>query len=256
MLDASRHFQRPEYVKRLLDIMALHKLNVFHWHLVDGHGWRIEIEKYPELTRVGAWRNQPGYDSGPYGGFYTRDEIREIVAYAKARHITIVPEIEMPGHSWAAIAAYPWLSCKDEPQEVAYFFDYPCRAQRFPSIPGSDVLCAGKEETFVFLEGVLDEVLKLFPGNFIHVGGDEVDKRTLARLPPLPQTHGGGGIGRPPTRSSPGSSGAWSDTLAPVGGGSSGGTRSSRAVSRRGPRSCPGGARKAESRRRGKVTTW
>ncbi len=181
MLDASRHFQSVEYVKRYLDLMALHKLNVFHWHLVDGHGWRVEIKKYPNLTEVGAWRNQPGYpkagETGRYGGFYSQDEIREVVDYARARHITIVPEIEMPGHSWAAIAAYPHLSCTKQPQEVAYFFDYPCKEQKFPAMEGSDVFCAGSDATYTFLEDVLTEVLALFPSEFIHIGGDEVDKK-------------------------------------------------------------------------------
>ncbi len=179
MLDASRHFQSLEYVKRYLDLMAMHKLNVFHWHLVDGHGWRIEIKKYPKLTSVSAWRNQPGYseEHGPYGGFYTQEQVREIVRYAAERNITVLPEIEMPGHSWEVFAAYPELSCTEEKQEVAYFFNYPARAQRFPTLPGSDVFCAGKEESFQFLEDVLLEVMELFPSKYIHVGGDEVDKK-------------------------------------------------------------------------------
>jgi hexosaminidase len=118
MLDASRHFQSKEYVERYIDLMAAFKLNVFHWHLVDDHGWRIEIKKYPKLTEVGAWRKQPG---GIYGGFYTQDDIREVVAYATKRHITVVPEIEMPGHSEAALAAYPELTCDGKPAFVVFF---------------------------------------------------------------------------------------------------------------------------------------
>jgi hexosaminidase len=176
MLDAARHFQSKEYVERYLDLMAGFKLNVFHWHLVDDHGWRIEIKKYPKLTEVGAWRKQPGYtnNGGIYGGFYTQDDIREVVAYAAARHITMVPEIEMPGHSEAALAAYPELTCDGKPGFVGYFFDYPCKAQRFPA-SSCGVYCAGNEQTFAFLEDVLTEVMVLFPGKYIHVGGDEVD---------------------------------------------------------------------------------
>ncbi len=177
MLDSSRHFQPKAYIERYLDLMALHKLNVFHWHLVDDHGWRIEIKKYPKLTSVGAWRKQPGYteNNGIYGGFYTQDDIREVVAYAAARHITIVPEIEMPGHSEAALAAYPELSCTGKPGYVAYFYDYPCKVPKWP--PNSaNVYCAGNDKTYEFLQDVLTETMQLFPGQYIHVGGDEVDK--------------------------------------------------------------------------------
>jgi hexosaminidase len=173
MLDASRHFQTVEEVKRLLDRMARYKLNVLHWHLTDGHGWRIEIKQYPKLTAVGGFREQPPV--GRYGGFYTQAEIRDVVAYAAARHITVVPEIEMPGHSRAAVAAYPELGCPQAPQPVDYFFDFPCPAQRFPAVPGTDVLCVSREATFTFLTNVLAEVMDLFPAPFIHVGGDEVN---------------------------------------------------------------------------------
>jgi hexosaminidase len=166
MLDVSRHFFTKEEVKRLLDQMALHKLNTFHWHLTDGAGWRIEIKKYPELTQIGAWRSGIGfgldpkaskaYDAkGRYGGFYTQDDIREVVAYAKSRHITIVPEIEMPGHSGAVLKIHPEFSC--------------------PAAP-SDVYCAGNEEVYAFLDNVLSEVVVLFPGSYVHIGGDEVDR--------------------------------------------------------------------------------
>ncbi len=172
MTDPSRHFLNVDTTKRLLDLMAMHKLNVFHWHLVDGHGWRIEIKKYPRLTSVGGFRHQPPI--GRHGGFYTQDEIRDLVQYAKDRHITIVPEIEMPGHSRAATAAYSHLACGDSGSEVAYFFAYPCPAKSFPKFSGSNVLCAGRETTFTFLEEVMSEVFELFPSTFIHVGGDEV----------------------------------------------------------------------------------
>ena len=176
MLDVSRHFFSKDEVKQTLDAMALHKLNTFHWHLVDDHGWRIEIKKYPKLTQVGAWRSDVGFKLDPksttaygadgrYGGFYTQDEVREVVAYAAARHITIVPEIEMPGHSIAALAAYPELSCSGEP-----------RGTDVPAGVHAGVYCAGKEEPFEFLQNVLAEVIELFPSQYIHIGGDEVPK--------------------------------------------------------------------------------
>jgi hexosaminidase len=188
MLDSSRHFQTPDEIRRWLDWMAMHKLNVFHWHLVDSHGWRLEIKKYPKLTSVAAWREQPPV--GRYGGFYTQDEIKELVAYAAARHITVVPEIEMPGHSKAAVAAYPELLACDPKQEgeTDYFFDFPCPAQRFPSARGSDVMCAGKESTFQFLEDVLDETMALFPSTYIHVGGDEVNPQWWLKCPDCQRT--------------------------------------------------------------------
>jgi hexosaminidase len=163
MLDVGRHFQNVAYIKRLLDLMALHKLNTFHWHLTEDQGWRIEIKKYPKLTEVGAWRDD-GH-GGKYGGFYTQDEIRDVVAYAAARHITIVPEIEMPGHCQAALAAYPELSCTGGPFEVGTKWGV-----------YKDVYCPGKEQTFEFVENVLSEICDLFPGPFIHIGGDECKK--------------------------------------------------------------------------------
>lgn len=176
MLDVSRHFFTKGEVEQVLDLMALYKLNTFHWHLVDDQGWRIQIKKYPRLTNVGAWRKDIGfgldpksstaYDSkGRYGGFYTQDEIREVVAYAAARHITIVPEIEMPGHSTAALMAYPGYAC-------------PNTVLSMPEAGGvfNGVYCAGNDETFVFLGNILTEVSGLFPGKFIHIGGDEVEK--------------------------------------------------------------------------------
>ncbi len=174
MLDSSRHFQNADSIKRFIDQLATHKLNVFHWHLVDSHGWRLEIKKYPRLTTVGGFRHQPPI--GRHGGFYTQDEIRDIVKYASARFVTIVPEIEMPGHSRAATAAYPYLACQNNGKEVGWFFGYPCPAKRFPKAEGNNEFCAGKETTFTFLQDVLTEVFELFPSTFIHVGGDEVNR--------------------------------------------------------------------------------
>jgi hexosaminidase len=159
-LDVSRHFFPVEFVKKCIDLLAFHKMNMFHWHLTDDQGWRIEIKKYPRLTEVGAWRNNPGGER--YGGFYTQDEIREVVRYASERYVTIIPEIELPGHASAALAAYPEFSCTGSPIEVETrwgIFD--------------DVYCAGKEATYEFLNNVLEEVASLFPGPYLHIGGDE-----------------------------------------------------------------------------------
>jgi hexosaminidase len=181
-LDVCRHFFSPEDVKRYIDMIALHKMNTFHWHLTDDQGWRIEIKKYPRLTEVGAFRKetlvgnggkQPFvYDGKPYGGFYTQDEIRDIVAYAKSKFVTIIPEIEMPGHALAALASYPALSCTGGPFDVY---------TRWGVV--DDVYCAGKEETFNFLEDVLTEVIGLFPGKYIHIGGDECPKIRWEKCP-------------------------------------------------------------------------
>jgi hexosaminidase len=163
--------------------MALQKLNIFHWHLTEDQGWRIEIKKYPRLTEVGSHRAGTrnaffdGEHNGvPHGGFYTQEEIREIVAYAAQRHITVMPEIEMPGHSMAALASYPELSCTGGPFEVATRFGI-----------FSDIYCAGKESTFTFLQDVIDEVLTLFPSPFIHVGGDEAPKPRWKACPDCQQ---------------------------------------------------------------------
>jgi hexosaminidase len=177
MLDVSRHFYTKREVEEMMDVMALHKLNAFHWHLVDDHGWRIEIKKYPKLTSIGAWRGGVGFglpaDSttaygkdGRYGGFYTQDDIREVVAYAEKRHINIVPEIEMPGHSLAALSAYPELGSGPGP------FKIPLQGGVFQGI-----YSPAKAETFEFLQNVLTEVFQLFPGKYIHIGGDEVPKQ-------------------------------------------------------------------------------
>ena len=174
LLDVARHFFTKDEVKQLLDALALYKINTFHWHLTDDQGWRIEIKKYPRLTEVGAWRKSVGFGLDPksttaygpdgrYGGYYTQDDIREVVAYAKERHITIVPEIEMPGHASAALAAYPQLSCTGGPFTT--------------DLPGGifdGVYCAGNDESFTFLQDVLSEVFELFPGKYVHIGGDEV----------------------------------------------------------------------------------
>jgi len=176
MLDVSRHFFTKPEVEQVLDLMALYKLNTFHWHLVDDQGWRIEIKHYPKLTSVGAWRGNVGFgldpksatafdQQGRYGGFYTQRDIREVVTYAAARHITIVPEIEMPGHSSAALIAYPQFACP------AAKISMPMKGGVF-----TGVYCAGNDETFLFLEHILGEVAALFPGKYLHIGGDEVDK--------------------------------------------------------------------------------
>ena len=172
-LDCGRYFYPKEEVMKFIDMMAMHKQNMFHWHLTEDQGWRIEIKKYPKLTEVGAWRKETaGYankgeksDNTPHGGFYSQDDVREIVAYAAERHITVVPEIELPGHSGAAIAAYPWLSCTpDEPKEVVTTWGVK-----------EDVFCPSPK-TFEFLEDVFDEVLELFPSPYYHIGGDECPK--------------------------------------------------------------------------------
>lgn len=171
-LDVARHFMPKEFVLKFIDLLALHKLNTLHWHLTDDQGWRIEIKKYPELTKVGAWRKDsmltyspPTYDGKPHGGFYTQDDIREVVAYAAKRFVTIVPEIEMPGHSLAAIASYPQLGNTGQRIDV-------------PTSWGvvSDVYNVN-DSTIQFLQDVLTEVMDLFPSKFIHVGGDEVPKK-------------------------------------------------------------------------------
>ncbi len=173
-LDVGRHFFSVNFIKKYVDALAMLKMNTFHWHLTEDQGWRIEIKKYPKLQEVGAFRNETlvghyndepqQFDGKHYGGFYTQDEIKDIIAYAQARHVTVIPEIEMPGHSQAAIAAYPELGCSNEKVEVATKWGV-----------FEDIYCT-KDETFNFLEDVLDEVLELFPSNYIHIGGDEAPK--------------------------------------------------------------------------------
>lgn len=176
-LDVCRHFMPKEFVKKYIDLLALHKMNVFHWHLTDDQGWRIEIKKYPRLTEVGAWRkesiighargdrSQWTFDKTPHGGFYTQDDVREIVAYAAERFITVVPEIELPGHAQAAIAAYPELGTTGKPLEVLTYWG------------GCEEIFNVEDATIKFLQEVLVEVLDLFPSRFIHIGGDEADKQ-------------------------------------------------------------------------------
>ncbi len=160
LLDCCRHFMSVEKVKKVIDLMAYHKMNVLHWHLTEDQGWRIEIDAYPKLTEVGAWRTEQ--DGSIHGGFYSKKDIREIVRYAKERQVMIIPEIEMPGHSSAAIASYPWLSCSGEATEVVNEWGV-----------FQNIYCAGSDSTFAFLETVLDEVCELFPSPYVHIGGDE-----------------------------------------------------------------------------------
>jgi len=169
-LDCARHFMTKDFVKRYIDILAYYKFNILHWHLTDDQGWRIEIKKYPKLTTVGAWRKEA--DGSNYGGFYTQEDIKEIVAYAQSRYITVVPEIEMPGHCLASLASYPENSCTGGPFEVGNIWGVI-----------NDVYCAGNDSTFSFLENVLDEVITLFPGKYIHIGGDEVPKTRWKECP-------------------------------------------------------------------------
>ena len=162
LLDVARHFFKVPEIKRQLDVMALYKFNVFHWHLTEDQGWRIAIEAYPKLSEVGGWR---AYGDSLYGGYYTKEELVEVVNYASGLGIEVIPEIEMPGHSQAAIAAYPELGCTGEPVEVATDWGV-----------FKDIYCAGNEQTFDFLEAVLDEVCEIFPAKYIHIGGDEAPK--------------------------------------------------------------------------------
>jgi hexosaminidase len=196
VMDVSRHFYNVKAIKELLDLMAFYKLNIFHWHLADNEGWRLEIKKFPKLTEVGAWRTEiPGSifykkdstyakkldgKSYQYGGFYTQVQIKEVVAYAKDRNITVVPEIDVPGHSGAALSAYPEFSCEKHTQET------PNSALWNGVVKPENVnlnYCAGQESTFKFLEDVFTEVMSLFPSQYIHVGGDEVDKSYWKKCP-------------------------------------------------------------------------
>ena len=186
MLDVCRHIFSVEEVKTYIDMLALHKANTFHWHLTEDQGWRIEIKKYPNLTKVGSMRketvigrahtgddpNKLPYDGKPHGGFFTQEQVRDIVKYATERYIEVIPEIDMPGHMVAALASYPHLGCTGGPYEVRTRWGI-----------SEEVLCAGKESTFEFVEGVLDEVLELFPSKFIHIGGDECPKNSWKACP-------------------------------------------------------------------------
>jgi hexosaminidase len=181
-LDCSRHFFTKDEVKTYIDYLAMYKLNVFHWHLTDDQGWRIEIKQYPLLTKIGSQRKESivgkpkfdknwkptkdnTYDGKPHGGFYTQEEIKEVIRYAESKHITIVPEIEMPGHALAALASYPQYSCTGGPFETYTTWGV-----------SDDVYCAGNDSTFIFIQNILTEVIDLFPGKYIHIGGDECPK--------------------------------------------------------------------------------
>lgn len=173
-LDVGRHFYDVEFIKKFIDQLAFHKMNTFHWHLTEDQGWRIEIKKYPKLTEVGAFRKETivghsgrseEFDGKPYGGFYTQEEVKEVVKYASERFITVIPEIELPGHSLGALAAYPEYGCTGGPYEVATRFGV-----------FDDVFCAGNDKTFEFFQDVFDEVIPLFPSKYIHIGGDECPK--------------------------------------------------------------------------------
>jgi hexosaminidase len=181
-LDVSRHFFKVETIKKWIDMLALYKINTFHWHLTDDQGWRIEIKKYPLLQSISAYRDETIighkrdsphiFDGKRYGGYYTQDEVKAVVQYAMERHISIIPEIEMPGHALAALAAYPQLGCTGGPYKAATFWGI-----------FDDVYCAGNDETFTFLQNVLDEVLPLFPSKYIHIGGDECPKNKWKTCP-------------------------------------------------------------------------
>src|SRR5215218_9185191 len=197
MLDAGRHFFPVSFVKKYIDFIALHKMNYFHWHLTEDQGWRIEIKKYPLLTQKGGYRNGTiigrypgtGNDETGYGGFYTQEEVKDVVQYALDRHITVIPEIEMPGHSSAAIAAYPWLSCFPEKPTKTTGPIAAASQQAGGKIVQEtwgvfdDVYCAGKDSTFQFLQDVLDEVLPLFLSTYVHIGGDECPKNNWKKCP-------------------------------------------------------------------------
>ncbi len=172
MIDVGRHYFSVPYLKKLIDVFAMHNINYFHWHLTEDQGWRLEIKKYPMLTKIGSVRKQTivqgskdTYDGVPVSGYYTQEEAREIVKYAADRYITVIPEIDMPGHMLAALASYPELGCTGGPYEVT------CRFGVF-----EDVLCAGKSKTLQFAKDVIDEVMDIFPSEYIHIGGDECPK--------------------------------------------------------------------------------
>lgn len=179
MIDVGRHFFPVSYLKQMIDLMALHNINYFHWHLTEDQGWRIEIKKYPKLTEIGSKRDSTiidwetkKFDGKPHSGFYTQDEAREIVRYAADRFITVVPEIDLPGHTTAALASYPELGCTGGPYKVLFSFGV------FP-----DVLCAGNDQTLQFTKDVLDEIMDIFPSEYIHIGGDECPKSRWEKCP-------------------------------------------------------------------------
>ncbi|WP_201747878.1 glycoside hydrolase family 20 protein [Chitinophaga vietnamensis] len=179
-LDVGRHFFPVEFIKKYIDLLAMHKYNTFHWHLTEDQGWRIEIKRYPRLQEVASKRKETmagryadnKYDGKPYGGFYTQEQVKEVVKYASEHFVTVIPEIEMPGHSLAALAAYPNLGCTGGPYEVGTHWGV-----------YDDVYCAGNDSVYTFLEGVLDEVMELFPSKYIHIGGDECPKVRWEKCP-------------------------------------------------------------------------
>ena len=183
-LDVSRHFFDKEFVKRYIDIIALHNINTFHWHLTDDQGWRVEIKKYPKLTEIGSMRSHTvvgkdfeSNDETPHGGFYTQDDIKEVVAYAAERYITIIPEIDLPGHMLAALAAYPELGCTGEQYEV------------WPRWGITEkVLCPGKDHTVQFLKDVMEEIMELYPSEYIHIGVTSAPRIT-GRFVPTVRPH-------------------------------------------------------------------
>lgn len=178
-LDVGRHFFPIEFIKKYIDLLALHNMNTFHWHLTEDQGWRIEIKKYPKLTEIGSQRsrtvigrNTQEYDNTPYGGFYTQEEAREIVKYAQERYVTVIPEVDLPGHMLAALAAYPELGCTGGPYEVC---------PRWGVF--EDVLCIGNDQTMQFLEDVMSEIIEIFPSKYIHIGGDEAPRDRWKECP-------------------------------------------------------------------------
>jgi len=187
MLDVSRHFQPKDFIKKQIDVLSSYKVNKFHWHLTDDQGWRIEIKKYPNLTEKGAWRadrtgetwwqreEATAEEPKTVGGFYTQEDIKEVIAYAKVRNVEVIPEIDVPGHSKALVASYPHLFCYDEPHanfEVAV-----------GGKASDNAVCAGKDSTYEFLEGVIEEVAALFPSKYLHIGGDECNKSNWKKCP-------------------------------------------------------------------------
>ena len=179
MIDESRHFFGVDYIKCVIDMLALHNINYFHWHLTDDQGWRIEIKKYPKLTQVGSWRKESiteasgnNFDGIPVSGFYTQDEARQVIAYAAERYITVIPEIDLPGHMLAALASYPELGCTGGPYEVATRYGV-----------FDDVLCGGNNATMQFAKDVLQEIMDIFPSEYIHIGGDECPKKIWKNCP-------------------------------------------------------------------------
>ena len=179
MVDVGRHYFPVSYLKQIIDMLALHNINYFHWHLTEDQGWRIEIKKYPKVTEIGAWRdrtvigrNTEEYDNTQYGGFYTQEQAKEIVKYAGERYITVIPEVDLPGHMLAALAAYPEMGCTGGPYEVC---------PRWGVF--EDVLCIGNEKSMQFLEDVMAEIIDIFPSKYIHIGGDEAPRTRWEKCP-------------------------------------------------------------------------